>query len=214
MAIIQQSVLLEWQKKYTDFKVVRKLKSGKEADAWLVSMSNTLYVLKNYKGNHMRTRDQYNEGKWIHEASLRKAIRQKTNIGKNLQKKLWVKREYYIMKKVFAFGAAVPEVFDYTADSILMQYIGDAHHPAPRLIDVHFSDHEKKKILMIIESNLKLFLENGIIHADLSPYNILWWNNKPWIIDFPQSIDIRKNPNWEKLYNRDLENIKNYLGKK
>jgi len=49
------------------------------------------------------------------------------------------------------------------------------------------------------------------VHCDLSAYNVLWWDDKPWIIDFPQAVDIRHNPNWREFYERDLRNIRKYF---
>jgi len=105
----------------------------------------------------------------------------------------------------------VPEVFDYTDDAILMQYLGDENGFAPRLVDIELSDNIKAKVLDEIEKSIKLFLDNGIVHGDLSAYNILWWDGKPWVIDFPQAVDIRHNPNWKQFYDRDVNNIKDYL---
>lgn len=204
----------EWIKKYPSFKVVGAIKSGKEADVWLVQVKNMQYALKVYDSKaQLSTIGKYIEGQWINESSLRKAIKQKTKVGRELQQKLWTKREYYLLKKLFVQGAIVPEVFDFTDSAILMQYLGDKTGFAPRLTDIKLTDSERAKVVAKIEENIKLFLNNGIVHGDLSAYNILWWGSKPWVIDFPQAIDIRHNPNWKQFYDRDVQNIKNYLNK-
>jgi serine/threonine-protein kinase RIO1 len=105
----------------------------------------------------------------------------------------------------------VPAVYDYTDQAILMQYLGTEQLPAPRLSDVMLDDSIKVTVQTAIEASMQLFLDNGIVHADLSSYNILWWENKPWVIDFPQAADIRHNPNWQELYDRDLRNIRSYF---
>jgi RIO kinase 1 len=207
----QTNIPGEWLKKYPDIKVVSKLKSGKEADVWLVRANHILYALKVYVTGQLSTRSRYTEGQWITESSLRKAVRQKTKVGKNLQQKLWTKREYYLLKKLHSLGANVPEVFAYTDTAILMQYLGSEQEPAPRLIDIELDGTTKQQVLKDLEKSLRILFENGVVHADLSPYNILWWNNKPWIIDFPQATDMRRNPNWQEFYKRDLANISKYF---
>jgi len=211
MPKLQSDILREWQKKYPDFTLVAELKSGKEADLWLVRIKSSLFALKVYVGAESSTRVSYTQGRWVSRSSLRKAIKQKTKVGKELQQRLWTKREYYLLKKLRDKGAIVPNVFSFTDTAILMEYLGDEHAAAPRLIDVVLDASIKPTVQMQIESSMKLFLDNGIVHADLSPYNILWWNNRPWIIDFPQAVDIRRNPNWQELYNRDLYNVRSYF---
>lgn len=210
---LPENIHSEWIKKYPSFKVVGKIKSGKEADVWQVIINEKSFALKIYEPQvQISTKGQYTEGQWLNEPSLRKAIKQKTKIGKTLQQKLWTKREYYLLKKLYEQGAIVPEAFDYTDNAILMQYLGDETGPAPRLIDIKLSDSVKSQILATIITSIKLFLNNGIVHGDLSAYNILWWDDKPWIIDFPQAVDIRHNPNWQQFYERDMQNIQSYLG--
>ena len=211
MTQLSPSIIAEWQKRYPDFTVITKLKSGKEADVWLVNVHNSVCAFKVYADVALRTRQTYDEGRWIREQSLRKAVRQGTTVGKSLQRKLWTKREYYLLKKLHTQGAAVPEVIGYSERAILMQYIGDASGPAPRLIDVQLSGAAKDMAYERIKDSLKLLLDNGIVHADLSAYNILWWQDKPWIIDFPQATDVRHNPHWQDLYERDLRNIDTYF---
>ena len=209
---LSNNILSEWVKKYPDFKVVAKLKSGKEADVWHVSVKGDSYALKVYDLNaQLSTKGEYTEGQWIKEPSLRKAVKQKTTVGKVLQQKLWTKREYYLLKKMYEQGAIVPKVIGYTDNAILMQYLGDESGPALRLIDIKLDNSIKAQVIAQIEASIKLFLDNGIVHGDLSAYNILWWNDKPWIIDFPQAIDVRHNPNWKQFYERDLQNIYKYL---
>ena len=211
MPQLQDNVFREWRKKYPDIEVVGRLKSGKEADLWLIKIKDVLYALKVYANATLSTRNNYTRGQWITEASLRKAVRQKTKVGKSLQQRLWTKREYYLLQKLHAEGAIVPEVFDFTDSAILMQYLGDEQNAAPRLIDVTLGGAIKPDVQAKIEASMKLFLDNGIVHADLSAYNILWWNDRPWIIDFPQAADIRHNPNWQELYARDLANVRAYF---
>jgi RIO kinase 1 len=211
MAHIKSDILAEWQKKYADLVIIDKLKSGKEADVWLVRTGGELKALKVYAENTLRSRQAYTEGQWISSPSLRKAIKQKTKIGKDLQQRLWTKREYYLLKKLRDAGVNTPAVFAYTDNAILMEYLGDANQAAPRLIDIKLDAETAKQAQEELERSVQILLENGVVHADLSPYNILWWKDRPWIIDLPQATDIRHNPNWQEFYKRDVENIKRYF---
>lgn len=208
---LHDTILDEWRKKHPDLAVVSKLKSGKEADVWLVRITGSLFALKIYASNGLSTRAKYTQGQWISQPSLRKAVRQKTKVGKDLQQRLWTKREFYLLKKLHEEGAIVPEVFAHTDNTILMQYLGNEEMAAPRLINIELDSSTKKAAQSKIEESIKLFLKNGIVHADLSAYNILWWNGLPWVIDFPQAADIRHNPSWRELYERDLKNIRTYF---
>ena len=211
MATLPPAVLDEWRKKYPGLTVLAKLKSGKEASLWHVRSHGISYALKVYDNADLSTRSRYTEGRWLREPSLRKAVRQKTKVGRGLQQKLWTKREYYLLKKLRKQGAIVPAVFAYADNAILMEYLGNEDAAAPRLVDVVLDPESKSHILQQVERSMQLFLDNGIVHADLSPYNILWWRNQPWIIDFPQAADIRYNSNWHELYERDLQNVRAYF---
>lgn len=208
---MKDEILTEWRKKYPDVSVIRKLKSGKEADIWLLRVNGELRALKVYASASLSTRQAYTEGQWINAPSLRKAVRQKTKVGKDLQRRLWTKREYYLLKKLRDLGATVPEVFAYTDNAILMQYLGDEDEAAPRLVDITLDSESKILAKMEVERNLQILLENGVVHADLSPYNVLWWDAKAWIIDLPQAADVRHNPHWKEFYERDVENIRKYF---
>lgn len=211
MMQLPDTVISEWRRKHPDLRVLQHIKSGKEADLWLVQIKDRLDVLKVYTDASLRTRAQYTQGQWVSHPSLRKAVRQKTKVGRNLQQKLWTKREYYLLQKLHHEGAIVPEVYAHTDNAILMQYIGDEDEAAPRLADIVLDKAIRPAVLRAIEESMQLFLAHGIVHADLSAYNILWWDNRPWVIDFPQAADIRRNPDWHALYERDLKNIRSYF---
>lgn len=213
MSNLESQIIDEWHRRFPDIVVLNKLKSGKEADSWLVKSEGQLLVLKVYTYASLSTRAKNTEGQWISEPSLRKAVRQKTKVSRDLQQRLWTKREYYLLKKLHRQGAIVPSVLGFTDNAILMQYLGNEQIAAPRLIDIKLDDSIKQAVLAKIEESIQLFLDNGIVHADLSAYNILWWSDQPWVIDFPQAIDIRHNPNWEEMYERDLSNVRSYFSK-
>lgn len=206
--------LEKYRKAYPDISFIANIKSGKEADVVKVHSQGKDYALKIYKNRSiLSSRNEYIAGKWIREKSLRKSVAKKNKVGKELLERLWTKREFYMLKKLKSNRAIVPEVYDFRDKSILMEYLGDEKSFAPRLKDIELSPSEYEFVFEEILKSIKVFLENGIVHGDLSEYNILWWKNQPYIIDFPQSIDIRTNPNAKEVLERDINNICNYFGK-
>ena len=118
-----------------------------------------------------------------------------------------------MLENLFLSGANVPQTFSFTDNSILMQYVGDFDIAAPKIKDVILSSEQTQELYERVLKNIEIFRENGIVHGDLSEFNILFWNDEIYIIDFPQAIDMRTNPNADDLYLRDLENIKKFFKK-
>lgn len=215
--MVNNSKLIEtWSKKYPDISVTRNIKSGKEADCFLVKIEKKYYCLKFYKKRNLSTTEGNNiylAGKWFRQPSQRKSVAKGNKFGKNLIKNLWTKREYYMLKKFHGLGANVPEVFDFNNNSIVMEYLGDASLPAPLLKDVNLNEKQLNEVFTQIIDSIKTFYKCGIVHGDLSEFNVLWWQNKPYIIDFPQTIDIRNNPNANELLLRDITKICKFFKK-
>lgn len=91
-----------------------------------------------------------------------------------------------------------------------MEFIGH-DQVAPRLIDIELDNTFACSALESILKNVEVLLECGVVHGDLSAYNILLWQGKPWIIDLPQAVDIRRNPHKDELLKRDLDNVMHYF---
>lgn len=94
-----------------------------------------------------------------------------------------------------------------------MELLGDHETVAPRLIDVELMEKEAPSVFKSLMESVEVFWNLGVVHGDLSAYNILWWNSKPYVIDFPQSIDVRTHPNAREILERDLQNLTMYFGK-
>ncbi len=94
-----------------------------------------------------------------------------------------------------------------------MELLGDKNTVAPRLCDIELEKSEAQRAFDSVLKSVKTLWDFGIVHADLSKFNILWWKSCPYIIDFPQSIDRRMHPNPREILDRDLGNIVKYFGK-
>jgi RIO kinase 1 len=91
--------------------------------------------------------------------------------------------------------------------ALLMEYIGDKQTSAPLLRRVHLSGAQAREVFDRLMWNVELALRHNLIHADLSPFNVLWWEGRATIIDLPQAVDPRSNPNASELLARDVDNV-------
>ena len=196
--------------------VLSNIKSGKEATVYRVMLDSQLMAMKVYKNPEERSfknTGSYLLGKYYKKPSERRAVAKNNSFAKKLIHKNWVKREFFMLEKLFNNGAMIPKPILQVENAIFMELLGDEHTVAPRLCDIRLSNEEAKRAQDLILKNIELFWNSGIVHADLSEYNILWWKNNPYIIDFPQSVDVRTHPNSKEIFNRDLKTIMKYFSR-
>lgn len=141
----------------------------------------------------------------------RRAFVNKSQYGRTVQYATWIGAEYENLTMLHRAGADVPEPIARAPQGILMEYIGDENEPAPMLVRVRMTPEEATRCLDAIIRNVALWLAHDRIHGDLSAYNILYWNGRIAVIDFPQAIDSRMNLNARALLRRDLENVCEYF---
>jgi RIO kinase 1 len=208
--------------------VVHRVKGGKEANVYCCiahhSMDIPLIAAKLYRPRTQRTlkndaiykagrqlRDE--EGKTVKGRREKLALAKKTRFGKHLDTVWWIGNEYGAQKKLFDSGAAVPRPIAHIGNTILMEYFGDEGMPAPTLIDVSLLPVEANDLFSVILENIKLMLDHHLVHGDLSPYNILYWEGDITIIDFPQIVDARTNPHAFTLLKRDIKRVCDYFAR-
>lgn len=199
-----------------EVEVLSEVKSGKEATVYRVILDGELAAMKVYKSPEQRSfknTGAYLLGKHYRRPSERKAVEKNNAFAKKLKHENWVKREFFLLKKLFEKGATIPRPILHIDDAIFMEFLGDNDTVAPRLCDIWLEEHETQKALDSILKDIQLFWDFGIVHADLSAFNILWRNSQPHIIDFPQSIDRRMYPNPREILERDLINVAKYFSK-
>ncbi len=202
--------------------IIRPIKRGKEASVHLCranrrTTGHDLLALKAYHPLNRRDfRDDglYRDGEWIKERRIRSALEKKTTFGREVQGGIWVNREWETLRMLSAATAPVPVPvpIERTDDAILMSYLGDLDVAAPQLRS--YVPHDRGEAQDLLEQLLRaveLMLFNDVVHADLSPYNVLIWEGHLTVIDLPQAVDPRKNRHAEAFLRRDLERMGPYF---
>jgi RIO kinase 1 len=141
------------------------------------------------------------------DSRSKRALASKTRHGRNVQFGTWINAEFQIMRVLHDAGADVPEVLARSGSALLMEYFGDERGAAPMLFRATLNRDEAGPMLRKIIDNVTLWLANHLVHGDLSPYNLLYWEGRIVAIDFPQAVDARVNPAARSLLVRDLENV-------
>jgi RIO kinase 1 len=155
----------------------------------------------------------YREGRVILDARIRRAVAKKTRMGRRADFALWMGYEHETLTALHRAGADVPESLAIIGDTVLMEYIGDEDGPAPLLAHVDLEVCEARRYRDAILRNVEMWLACNVIHADLSPFNVLCWDGRAIVIDFPQAVDPRFNPNARNLLHRDIESICSYFAR-
>jgi len=141
------------------------------------------------------------------KAQVIRAVQARTAFGKEVAACLWVEAEYENLRQMATYGVDSPKPVAIAERVILMEYIGNGAGPAPHLNGVDLNRETAERYYDLILDNIEIMLSNHLVHGDLSPYNILVWRDRPWIIDLPQVIDVRFNRNAFELLRRDIANV-------
>ncbi len=136
-----------------------------------------------------------------------RAIVQRSRLGKRMLEGLWVSGEFETLQRLHEAGADVPTPAARTSRAILMSFVGTDGEPAPALREARLDPTRVRRVLDRILDNVDLFLGEGIVHGDLSPYNILMVGEDPVIIDFPQAVRAASNPSAFELLVRDVAGV-------
>ncbi len=142
-----------------------------------------------------------------------RAIQKGTDFGHQVMAGVWMAQEYACLKRLSEIGTSVPKPWAVCGRVLLMDYIGNGAGPAPHLDGVDMSPEIARRTFEDIRRNVETMLSEHLVHGDLSPYNILVWDDRPWIIDMPQAVDVRFNRNAFELLERDLVNVCTYFQK-
>ncbi|HNW55931.1 MAG TPA: RIO1 family regulatory kinase/ATPase [bacterium] len=196
--------------------IVSEIKSGKEAEVYRALFDEQLVAIKIYRDPNERNfskADQYLAGKNYHLLSQRKAVAKGNSFAKKLKQDNWIKREFFILEKLYQRGAQIPQPIFCSEGAIVMELLGDKETVAPRLCDIKLTKEEAPEVFEQIIKTMIILWQAGLVHADLSEYNVLFWQKKAYLIDFPQAVDIRHHPEYNELLERDLRNLYNFFSK-
>lgn len=213
------------------------LKSGKEAEVFLVERrfarsGPRLLAHKRYRirypgkdqlraegfsnATSFRRHALYREG-WNVNARDRRALGagNKSRHGQELGARMWPIQEWAMLRRASTAGVSVPYPVEQTEDGMLMEFIGDpvAMVAAPKLVQARLDASAVRSAWDQLTANLHGLTAAGLVHADLSPYNLLWWEGRLVIIDLPQAVEFTTNADAFELLHRDVANVAGWFGR-
>ena len=197
--------------------VIRQLMSGKEAMVFIVRCGEEIRCAKVYKEANKRSFRQavdYTENRKTRSSRRARAIEKRTRYGRKAQEETWQSAEVDALHRLAAAGVRVPTPYNFHEGVLLMELVTDANgEPAPRLNDVNFTAEEARGHHRTLMMEVVRMLCAGVVHADLSEFNVLVGGEGPVIIDLPQAVDAAGNNHAKSMLERDVLNLTAYLGR-
>ncbi len=197
--------------------VLRSLKSGKEATVYVVRSGERLLCAKVYRDMGQRSfqrRAQYQEGRKVRGSRQTRAMGKSTRFGKKEQEAAWKNAEVDALYQLVAADVRVPKPYGYFNDVLLMEMVTDASGaPAPRLGEVDLSRETALDYHAFLMRQVVRMLAIGLIHGDLSEFNVLVGRDGPVIIDLPQIVNAAGNNGALAMLERDVNNLRGTLGR-
>jgi RIO kinase 1 len=196
--------------------VTSRLMSGKEADIYVVHCGADIRCAKVYKEaskRNFKKSVQYTEGRKVKNSRRARAMQKGSKFGRQEQEKLWQNAEVDALYLLASAGVRVPEPFGCIDGVLLMELMTDGEGGiAPRLCDIAMSEEEALEDHAIVIQNIVRMLCAGIVHGDLSEFNVLVDQYGPVIIDLPQAVNASSNNNAKAMLERDVDNMRRYFG--
>jgi RIO kinase 1 len=197
--------------------VVRQLMSGKEAMVFVVRCGEQTRCAKVYKEANQRSFRQavdYTENRRVKNSRSARAMAKGTRYGKEVMEAVWQSAEVDALYRLAAAGVRVPKPFGFLDGVLIMELVADEQGmAAPRLNDQLFSPQDAIKHHATLIQEVVRMLGAGIVHGDLSEFNILLAADGPVIIDLPQAVDAAGNNHAKRMLLRDVENLRNFFGR-
>jgi RIO kinase 1 len=218
--------------------VLYHVKGGKEASVYCCraepSTGVELLAAKVYRPKQFRSLSNdamYREGRALMTAQGRallgergrqaqrpdrrmmKAVAGKSAFGQAILHGSWLSYEFSFLERMYRAGASVPKPVAIGENAILMGFIGDEQMAAPTIGGVHLDRREAKALLDDVLNSIELMLVEGFVHGDLSAYNIMYWQGKVVLIDFPQVTDLHGNPHAREILWRDVTRVCEYFAR-
>jgi RIO kinase 1 len=196
--------------------VVRQLMSGKEAMVFVVRCGDETRCAKVYKEATQRSFRQavdYTENRKVKNTRQARAMAKGTKFGRQAQEAAWQSAEVDALYRLAAAGVRVPRPYNFHDGVLLMELVADVNgDAAPRLNDVAFTPEEARAHHATLLKEVVRMLCAGVVHGDLSEFNILLAEDGPVIIDLPQAVDAAGNNHASRMLLRDVANLRAFFG--
>ena len=208
------------------------LKSGKEAEIFLVerryASGSRLLAHKRYRPRYPRKGQLRAEGfsnstsyrgdsvykaGWFLPTRDKRALMGGSRFGHELAGRLWPMQEWTMLSRAWEAGASVPYPVEQTDHGLMMEFIGDDAQAAPKLGQARLSREELTSAWEQLLVSLQALTAAGLVHADLSAYNLLWWEGRLVVIDLPQAVEFTTNTDAYDLLHRDLANVGDWFNR-
>ena len=197
--------------------VMRQLMSGKEAMIYVVRCGEDVRCAKVYKEANLRSFRQsvdYTEGRKVKNSRRARAMEKGSRYGRKAKEEAWQSTEVDALYRLAAAGVRVPEAYDFVDGVLLMELVTDGEgRPAPRLNDVVLTPEQARGFHGTLVREVVRMLCAGVVHGDLSEYNVLLGGEGPVIIDLPQAVDAAGNAHASGMLERDVGNLTRYFGR-
>ena len=198
--------------------VQRQLMSGKEAQVFVVVSGGETRCAKVYKeatNRSFRQAIDYTENRRVKNSRQARAMAKGTKFGREAQEAAWQSAEVDALYRLAAAGVRVPKPFNFFEGVLLMELVCDEHgDAAPRLNDVVFSaDDARAHHATLIGEVVRMLVTAGVVHGDLSEFNILLGADGPVIIHLPQAVDAAGNNHAQRMLLRDVANLRDFFGR-
>jgi RIO kinase 1 len=171
------------------------------------SQKGELEALGVQRASAFRNDVVYREGRQFRKSRDRRAVEQMTAHGRRLLQERWTDHEYNVLDTLHGAGVPVPYPIAYADDVLDMEYLGDRSGAAPQLAKARLEWPDLVRAFDQMMEGLADITAAGWVHGDLSAYNLLWWQDRLWFIDFPQAVDIAANPQGLGFLHRDVSNV-------
>ena len=196
--------------------VLRSLKSGKEAAVYVVRSEGAVRCAKVYKAVNQRgfhKQALYREGRQVRNTRQARAMAKGSRYGRQEQEDVWQNTEVDALYRLAAAGVRVPTPYHFVDGVLLMELITDAEgDAAPRLNDLELTSEQALAYHGALIADVVKMLCIGLVHGDLSEFNILVDAQGPVIIDLPQAVDAAANNHAPRMLERDVANLATYFG--
>jgi RIO kinase 1 len=197
--------------------VQRQLMSGKEATVYVVRCGDEVRCAKVYKDATQRSFRQavdYTENRKVKNTRQARAMAKGTRFGREAQEAAWQSAEVDALYRLAAAGVRVPRPYNFHDGVLLMELVTDAQgDAAPRLNDVHFDAADALAHHAALIREVQRMLCAGVVHGDLSEFNILLADDGPVVIDLPQAVDAAGNNHAQRMLLRDVNNLRDFFGR-